>query len=163
MLQCLTQGGSRLGVIAIVTLLSAATVAAPPLQVAVPGADGVIRTWEEVDRHGQVRHFYSISLDGGRRARVVETSYDLLLRYARFDPLDGAPAVPVALAMQPAEESIYIVQFVTQPLQAYRDAIRDLGATVYTYLGHHAHLVRMTAAVTAQVRTLPFVKLGKIG
>ena len=56
---------------------------------------------------------------------------------ARFDPLDGAPAVPAELALQPAEESIFVVQFVTQPLEAYRDALRDLHGTVYTYLGHH--------------------------
>ena len=99
-MQRLTQWGSRLVIVTIVALLSAVAVAAPPLQVSVP--DGVIRVWDEVDRQGQVRHFYSISLDGGRRARVVETSYDLLLRYARFDPLDGAPAVPAELAMPPA-------------------------------------------------------------
>lgn len=51
----------------------------------------------------------------------------------------------------------YIVQFVTQPIEAYRAELRSLGAKVHAYIPDHAHIVRMPASTLPAVEVLPFV------
>ncbi|MCZ6698659.1 MAG: S8 family serine peptidase, partial [Planctomycetota bacterium] len=79
------------------------------------------------------------------------------MRHGDFDPAVAAPNVAAALSAEPAS-NLYIVQFVTQPLEAYRQALRDRGATVLTFIANNAHVVRMSPEVRAVVRTLPFVR-----
>jgi hypothetical protein len=151
---------SRLaGVVIVFAPAAGGPASTPDDWIAVPGSDAVVRVWDQIAADGMVDHFYTIEFGDGR-SRVVETSYDLLLRFDEFDPLVRVPDVPAALALAPddREELIYIVQFVTQPLEGYRRTIRDLGGTVYKYLGNHAHLVRMTAAASEQAEMLPFVR-----
>ncbi len=123
----------------------------------VPGSTVRVALWDEVDAGGSTIPFYGISLDGVSMKRVRQTSYELKLRHGRFDPAEGARPVAASLRA-PADSEVYIVQFVTQPLSAYRQALRDLGATIYKYLPKHAYLVRMTPAVKAQVEALDFVR-----
>lgn len=89
--------------------------------------------------------------------RVTSTSYDLRLRFARFDPMVAAPLVPAALQAD-ASSNLYIVQFITQPLEAYRILIKQLGGTIYNFLANHAHIVKMDPATRAQVEALSFVR-----
>ena len=52
-------------------------------EIQIPGKDSIIRVWNQ----GGTPYF-SISLDGQKFQSPTQTSYDLLLRYERFDPCD---------------------------------------------------------------------------
>ena len=115
--------------------------------------------WEELQADGRTTSFYAISLDGQSVASVQETSYDILLRYAKFDPMRERPAVPENLKARAAgSDSVYIVQFVTQPLEEFTKAIEARGGRVYTFLANHSYLVKMNAQTRADVEALPFVR-----
>lgn len=125
--------------------------------VEIPDSPGIAATWKELRTDGTVGHRYAVSLDGRTFSRVRETDYQLKLRYAAFDPLVGAPGVTPELRAAEAS-ALYIVQFVTQPLEAYRRALRDRGATERRFLPNHACVVKMDPAVRAAVAQLPFVR-----
>ena len=110
---------------------------------AVADSQTVLRTWQEVDEFGELVDCYAISKDGGQTwSRNRETSYTLTLRYARFDPLRGVPAVHPAL--QAGESNhLHLVQFITQPLDEFRQAIADLGGEIRSFAGSHAYVVEM--------------------
>ncbi len=116
-----------------------------------------VALWDELTPSGQAVPFYGISLDGVNMNRVTATSYDLMLRYARFDPSVTVPAVPPSLQAH-ASSNLYIVQFITQPLEAYRTPIEQFGGTIYNFLANHSHIVKMTPAVKTQVEALPIVR-----
>ena len=116
--------------------------------IAFPG--GAVRVWETPPQ-------YAISFDGKAFSEPRATSYELKLRHGRFDPLVAAPAVQDGLASGP-DTNLWIVQFVTQQLEGYREAIRDIGGDVYAFLANHAHVVRMSPDVRVQVEALPFVR-----
>lgn len=118
----------------------------------------VVRVIEEGNQRG-----YAVSLDGGLTfVEVAETSYNVLLRYATFDPLAGPPAVPPHLESLGMGEGggarTYIVQFVTQPLDEYRRDIADAGGLVYNYLANHSYLVQMDEQALAEVAQLEYVR-----
>jgi hypothetical protein len=118
-----------------------------------------LAVWEEQRADGRTAYFYAISLDGQTVARVQETSYDILLRYSKFDPVRQRPAIPENLrAGAPASDTVYIVQFVTQPLEEFRKAIEARGGTVYNFLANHSYLVQMNARTRAEVESLSFVR-----
>lgn len=126
-------------------------------------SDTVIAVWSEPDPDDDERSVsrYAISFDAGEtfpHERV--TSYELRLRYARFDPLVDLPFVPGGLRVDDAIDhaQMYIVQFVTQPLKEYRRDIRAAGGTIYKFLAHHAYLVRLDPDALAGVARLPYVR-----
>jgi len=121
--------------------------------------DTVAVTWTERQPDGSTSSHYRLSLDGGASfSRDRETSHQLRLRYQDFDPLtDGAPVVPAAL-QAPGGHELYVVQYVTQGLEPWREEIRALGAVDYRFLPMHANIWRMDAATAAQVADLPFVR-----
>lgn len=115
--------------------------------------------WEEQQADGRTIPFYAISLDGRTVSTVQETSYDILLRYGKFDPAVQQPAIPEMLkASAPNADGVYIVQFVTQPLDEFRREIEARGGTIYTFLANHSYLVKMNARTRAEVEALPFVR-----
>jgi hypothetical protein len=59
--------------------------------VAMPDSAGLVALWNETDANGSIEPFYAVSLDGKKVDEVRATSYDLLLRYARFDPTIVSP------------------------------------------------------------------------
>jgi len=117
----------------------------------------VVRTWRD-----QGGNHYAVSVDGGQFVEVENTSYEILLRYAEFDPMAGPPAVPPHLqsAGIGAEDELrtYIVQFVTQPLVEYRRDIVAAGGLIYNYLANHCYLVQMDELALGQVAQLPYVR-----
>ena len=121
--------------------------------------DVVAETWSAPDADGAARPWFRFSLDGGMTwSRERATSYELLLRYAEFDPLrDGEPAVPGALAAD-ADGELWIVQYAIKGLEPWRDEIRALGAVDHRFLGHHANVWRMDATTAEQVARLPYVR-----
>jgi serine protease AprX len=127
--------------------------------ISLPDSPSQVVVWNEEGENGNKQPFYAVSLDGKTVSRVTETSYDLMLRYGKFDPLVSRPQTPDGLtARSDAEDAVYIVQFVTQPLDTYRSAISALGGKSYIYLPSHAQLVRMNAETKAKVEGLPFVR-----
>lgn len=119
----------------------------------------VAATWNAVGPGGSVEPHYGLSLNGGATfGRPRNTSYEILLRYAEFDPLrDGEPPVPADLRARPDHE-LWIVQYVTKAADPWREEIRALGAADRRYLGNHANVWRMSAATAAAVAGLPFVR-----
>jgi len=119
------------------------------------GTDTEIVWWEDDGDHG-----YLVEVDGEVMRRVDDAPVELRLRYATFDPLDGPPIVPDGLVIDdPGEgQQTWIVQFVTQPLEAYREDIRARGGTIHKFLAHNAYIVRMDPAARAAVEDLPYVR-----
>ena len=118
-------------------------------------------TWQEDNESGSRTSYYAISLDGKTVSTVQQASNEMLLRYAAFDPLVQVPQTPARLsarAERQTERGVYIVQFVTQPLEEYRKAIRDLGGKTFIYLPNNAHIVQMDSATKEKVEQLPFVR-----
>lgn len=95
-------------------------------------------------------------------ASVLSSSLDhtpnmLQLRYAAFDPLGQAPAVPAVLRAT-EDGGVHIVQLKAHATQADRDAIAATGARLGRYLPSNAYIVRMDAPTAAAVRNLPSVR-----
>jgi hypothetical protein len=128
--------------------------AAPPQdarRIAIPGQGGHALVWQDAgDAH------YAISLDGRTLTKQRTTSYEILMRRAEFDPLVSPPDFTGSLL--PSGGNVYFVQFWTQTLQEYRDAIAALGGEVYSFVPNHAQLVRMDPTVRDAVAALPFVR-----
>ncbi len=121
-----------------------------------PGSSGMVAVWNETTGR-TTKPFFGVSLDGGEFQRVTEADVKIRLKYAEFDPLVAIPAVPTDLKATSAS-SMYIVQFVSQTLDEYRDAIRNVGGEVFNYLPSNAYICRLTAEGAASLRSQPFVR-----
>jgi len=75
----------------------------------------------------------------------------LHLQFATFDPVAGAPEVP-ALLRGNAATQLWIVQFEGAPTDARREAVRQAGGEVLSYLPDNAYVVRMESGAAASVR-----------
>jgi len=123
---------------------------------AVQGTPVVTVTWTE--RHdGQVVPYYAVSLDGNTYQPATATSYILKLRYAEFDPLVEAPSVPRHLDALNGGH-LWIVQYWTQGLEAYRNALRERGVSIHLHLWNNANVVEAPSSVAAGLTDLPFVR-----
>ena len=122
-----------------------------------PGTGTRIALWSEVQDGGPATPYYSVGPAGGTMAEGTRTSYVLKMLHGDFDPAGGAPEVEASLSSGAAAR-LYIVQFVTQPLNEFRDTIEGLGGKTLGFLPRHAHVVRMSPEVRSQVETLPFVR-----
>ena len=114
----------------------------------IPGTTILITLWEEQLENGIIVPYYSISIDG-KVVRTVQPSYELGLRYAYFDPLIFVPAVDSQLTSG-SDTHLYIVQFLTQPLEEFENAIVALGGNVRHYIVQFAYLVEMNESVKMQ-------------
>jgi hypothetical protein len=127
-----------------------------PRVVEVPGSKLQIATWTE--RSGKsLKPYYSISLDGTKVDTVEQTSYEINLVHGSFDPATERLDVPNTLQAKPSSD-VYFVQFDVQPLEEFRQAIRDAGGEIYYYMSNHAYLVRMNDEAKSSVEALPFVR-----
>ncbi|MHC5113811.1 MAG: hypothetical protein ACYTGP_05225 [Planctomycetota bacterium] len=126
----------------------------------VPDTSIQLRLWDAPnDVDGRHQPHYSISLDGESFSTPRATSYELKLAAGDFDPLAAQQGPAVHPELQAgADVNLYIVQFVTQPLQAFRDQISDLGGTVRFFLANHSHIVQMSPDVRDAVEQLPYVR-----
>lgn len=123
----------------------------------VPDTDIVLTLWQqEIDY--EILPFYSISLDGGQSTvRTVQADYELGLRYAYFDPIELTPEVDLPLASD-EDTHLYIVQFLTQPLEEFKIDIENLGGLILHYIAQYAYLVEMEDEVISEVQNLPYVR-----
>ncbi|MBL8724181.1 MAG: S8 family serine peptidase [Planctomycetes bacterium] len=81
----------------------------------------------------------------------------VLLRYATFDPLFGAPEVPGTLRSA-ADTHLWIVQFHSAPTDAERDVLRTQGAKLVGSLPHDSLIVQMSHATAAAIAVLREVR-----
>lgn len=126
-----------------------------------PARTPSVLLWSERDSHGSMVEMSAISLDGRSVAGVSEAPYLVKLRFAEFDPLFTVPSVPEELQARDAgydRQGTFIVQFVTKPLQEFRDLIRSNGGRILKYVPDGAYLVRLDPAAFARVSRLPFVR-----
>src|SRR5262245_37985280 len=68
----------------------------------------------------------------------------LMLNYGAFDPLQGEPKVPLAFAADPAS-TLALVQFVSEPTPADREALANSDAKVMWYAPYNGYIVRTAA------------------
>ena len=119
------------------------------------GVGGVVfASWEE----GDAAHFVSISKDGGRswsRARAVRT--DIPLRAGTIDPFADAPQPATGFEAKPSGR-VFLLQFHTPSMGAYRERLAALGVEVLQPMPHNAHVVRMGAGQRNEVLAEPFVR-----
>jgi len=104
---------------------------------------------------------YTITFDGQRQIERTAPAFDLQLVRGTFDPRASDLSLIAGLDDRPVvagQPRLYVVQFVTQPIEEYRARLRDLGATPHQYIPNNAHLVRMTPEIAAVVRNEPFVR-----
>ncbi len=125
--------------------------------VAFPGSPAVAVLWDEPAGGEAPAGWYAISLDGHRFARARPASHDIVLRYARFDPLLSVPAVEAEL-QSPDGGELCIVQCVTRPFAACVDAIHAAGGQVHIFLPDQALVARVPVERRDAVRRLPFVR-----
>jgi hypothetical protein len=125
--------------------------------VTVPDSSVLLVLWNERSAGPGAVPYYAISLDGQEIALVRRTSYELKLKYGRFDPLRETPAVDPALAAD-ASSRLYIVQFAARPFDDFRQGVAALGGKVRSFVPNQGYVVEMSEAVKAQVETLPYVR-----
>jgi len=95
----------------------------------------------------------------GANAWLPLRAPDHLLRFraATFDPLQTEPPFAGALAA-PDGTRLWVVQFHTQVLPAYREQLRRAGVEVLAFLPANALTVRVDADVVAALRERPWVR-----
>ncbi len=120
--------------------------------ITIPGSETLIRI-DQQDLKAE------LSRNGGQTWSVLRSAQtELNLRYARFDPRrDGEPMVPAGLQANP-DNRLFIVQFETQVLPEYKQALKELGVERRHVLPHQAYLCRMDQGVADSVNELPFVR-----
>jgi hypothetical protein len=132
--------------------LASQSLAKPTQTQTVRVGDGYVRTWIQAGKP-----MVAISLDGVSEQRVVEQRGTVLLRYAEFDPAGLIPAVPQNLQAVEGNQA-FIVQYISQPLEAYGEAIARLGGTVERFMPDQAQIVTIDPSRIDEVRALPFVR-----
>lgn len=120
------------------------------------GDTTVVALWKEVDRRGMAEKA-AISLDGVSVSKVASSVERLYSHLGDFDPLKALPRFDERLKAGAGNE-VYLVQFQTLPLAAYREALRNLGAQVYGFFPMNAFVVRGSDSVMGRVRSMPFVR-----
>jgi len=122
----------------------------------VPDTTILVSLWEERNSEKQWVPFYAASLNGRDIAVARQTSYDLLLHYAQFDPL-SAQASGLTARAEPLTD-VRIVQLNTQVLPGYREQLEAAGARVYRFLPNNALIVRAPPYVASQISAQPNVR-----
>ena len=129
----------------------AAAAAAQPNQFTVGGA--VVRVQVE---NGVTRA--EVSRDGGRTFQALpEVDHHLYLRYGTFDPVQGEPLLPGALAAT-GTGRLFIVQARTSILPEYRAALENGGLEIVAYFPMNGYVVRCDRSVATGLRAAPWVR-----
>lgn len=124
--------------------------------IALDGGDVMVARWSE-ERDGAMVERYSLRLGADKPfTRVRDARHTVHLRRGTFDPLTDR--LPRAIDGLDASGEMHIVQFVTQPIEAYLDELRSLGVTIRNFLPESSRLVQMNGETAARVAELPFVR-----
>ena len=119
----------------------------------VPGSDVLVRL-SSVDGAPQS----AFSRDGGRTWTEQYAPRNVIsMRTRVFDPLVGDATIPPQL-MAGSENRLFYVQFKTEIIQDYRDALLNEGVEVIRYFPHHSYIVRMERSDVARIASQDFVR-----
>jgi serine protease AprX len=130
---------------------TAQAAASEPLQFGV--GDLLVRRWE-TPGGAKAAH----SRDGGRTWQpLVDPDDRLHWVLAVYDPLREDHRLAGALGAPP-QNRLFLVQFRTQVLAEYQDAVRGAGAEILHYLPENALFVRCDRGALAAVQALPCVR-----
>lgn len=97
------------------------------------------------------------SRNGGAPMSLLNPDDRLYFVLQSFDPLVGVPTFSAPLGV-PAGTRLRLVQFHTQILGPYRDAVEAAGAEILHYMPANALFVRCDANVAAALQALPCVR-----
>ena len=119
-----------------------------------PDVGGVVfSTWNQ---DGQ--RWTAVSKDGGSTWTQPRRMLDEIpLQAGVIVPNTMAPPVPKSLRAGEGNR-VYLVQFETQSLAAWRARLEELGAEVLAYVPHNSHIVRMDPSLVAAVESELFVR-----
>ena len=146
--------------IALLLPLAAQQAAAPDAEIRTIKTGSVVaQTWTVPAAGGAEEAWFRLSYDGGQSfTRDRSLPYEIMLRYAEFDPLGvGEPSIPDELKAGEGNR-LWIVQYVTPGTNEWREQIRAAGAIDHRFLAWHSNVWEMYAATAAAVQTLPFVR-----
>jgi len=122
----------------------------------IPGGTGAAASWSEVAESGAVQRYAAVSLDGDRLDALRPSPATICLRRRTFDPLEATESELEPLLAGGGR--VHIVQFETQPLEAYREVLRGLGVRFERYLAHDAHIATFDPGSRGELEVLPFVR-----
>ncbi len=146
--------------LALLLPLAAQQSAVPDTQVRTIRTGSVVaQTWTVPSAGGVEEAWFRLSHDGGKSfSRDRSLPFEIMLRYAEFDPLTtGEPSIPEALAAG-AENRLWIVQYWTPGTEEWRQQIRAAGAVDHRFLAWHANVWEMDTETAEAVKTLPYVR-----
>ena len=113
-------------------------------QVDVGGSSVVLLLWEEFEAQRELTtSHYAISLDSRSVAVSKPADYALLFEHGAFDPLAEGPRPIDKRLVSPKDSNVYVVQFVTQPLEVFLNRLESLGARVHAYVADYGYAVQM--------------------
>jgi len=99
---------------------------------------------------------YRISLDGKSFSREFPQRNFIRVRGHEFDPLVNPPQSKTAQV--PGARNLYIVQCVTQAIEAYQKQIAAVGGEICGTIPDHALIVEMTDQTSREVKGMSFVR-----
>ncbi|MBK9128236.1 MAG: S8 family serine peptidase [Phycisphaerales bacterium] len=115
-----------------------------------------IELWSELADDGALRSFYQASLDG-RASEPLPRADSIDLALSSFDPLVSTPVVARELAAG-ADTNVYLVQYYTQPFEAFQKRIEALGGRVNRVVGSNAISATLPPGTAALVAAQPEVR-----
>jgi serine protease AprX len=139
---------------AVFALPAAAQPPKAPRLIELPGS-ATAALWSETVG-GAEQAYYAVARGSEPFGLTIPTTYVIRLRYAEFDPLHGVPEP--ALAADPAVNELQIVQFFTQVLPEYTDALELMGGRALATLHDNAVIARLPATEAAALRSEPWVR-----
>lgn len=125
--------------------------------VEIDASENLIILWDQIASNGTVSPWYAISLDGAQVDFVTQTSNQLNLRFATFDPAAEGPDVPPSL-LADSSNDVYLLQLVAQPITDCRDALESVGTVILAYIPENSLVVKMDTSTKQQALTLGFVR-----
>ena len=97
---------------------------------------------------------YSITTGDGRESGVRSGERSIRLANRSFDPL----VQPNRVRLLAGVGRLFLLQYETQPLEAYRDALSRLGVRVHRFVPGQTVIAHVPPRAEALVRELPFVR-----
>ena len=119
-------------------------------------AETIFVAWDEQTDEG-ITPWFTLSQNGGESFWEAQTiKYDVPIRYQPIDPHVTEVSVPAVL--QAPRSRLYLVQFKTVAVDAWREGIQAAGAEILKSHPRHSYIVRADVGAMAAVRQLPYVR-----
>lgn len=109
---------------------------------------------------------YRLDLDGQGLSRDFPKKPLLRMRLGTFDPVQQDPITLISPALRTSflesddgsESQAYLVQFMTQPIEAMQEHLSSIGVRLLAPFPDHAYIVHMDGPTASETKALPFVR-----